>query len=260
MSFVHSKGFKYFKNLIIGLGAAVVLLGALFKIQSWPYASEMLTAGLVTEAVLFALLGIIGPEKDYYWEKMYPNLDTYNRKKVVEGFEPALSSGGSATQELDKMLESSNINQNMIDKLGDSLKGLGSSVDQLSNVTSTLEATDAYSTNAMAAADALGKVASSAGTFNVDTEEFNRYQEQVANGTKNLAALNAVYELELQDTNNHLKSINKFYGNLSTAISNLDDSLEDTQKYKEQMADLTRNLSSLNSVYGNILSAMQANR
>ena len=70
MAFYKSSWFKYLKNFIIGVGAAVVMLGALFKIQSWPYASEMLTAGLVTEAFLFALLGILPPDKDYYWEKI----------------------------------------------------------------------------------------------------------------------------------------------------------------------------------------------
>ncbi len=77
-NFVKSAGFKYFKNLLIGVGASVVLLGALFKIQSWPYADEMLTGGMITEAILFFFLGIIGPEKDYYWEKLYPGLDKYN--------------------------------------------------------------------------------------------------------------------------------------------------------------------------------------
>ena len=55
----------------------VVLIGALFKIQSWPYASELLTIGLLTEAGLFFMLGVLGPEKDYYWEKLYPGLDDY---------------------------------------------------------------------------------------------------------------------------------------------------------------------------------------
>ena len=63
MSFVKSKGFKYLKNLLIGVGAAVVLVGALFKLESWPYASEMLVLGLGTEALIFLVLGILGPEK-----------------------------------------------------------------------------------------------------------------------------------------------------------------------------------------------------
>ena len=77
MSFVKSKGFKYAKNLIIGAGAAVVLMGALFKLQSWPYASEMLIVGLSVEALIFLMLGVIGPDKDYYWEKLYPGLADY---------------------------------------------------------------------------------------------------------------------------------------------------------------------------------------
>ena len=78
MSFLKTKGFKYLKNLIIGVGASVVLLGALFKIMSWPLADEMLIAGMITEAILFFFLGVIGPDKDYYWEKLYPGLDSYS--------------------------------------------------------------------------------------------------------------------------------------------------------------------------------------
>ena len=78
MSFLKSKGFKYIKNLIIGVGAAVVLLGALFKLESWEGASEMLIIGLSVEAGIFLFLGLIGPEKDYYWEKLYPGLDNYS--------------------------------------------------------------------------------------------------------------------------------------------------------------------------------------
>jgi hypothetical protein len=76
--FLKSAGFKYLKNLLIGVGASLVLLGALFKIQSKPNADLWLTIGMYTEAILFFFLGIIGPEKDYYWEKLYPGLDKYN--------------------------------------------------------------------------------------------------------------------------------------------------------------------------------------
>ena len=77
MSIIHSGWFAYLKNMIIGLGAAVVLIGALFKIMSWPGANEALTAGLLTEAGLFIMLGLLPPHKDYYWERLYPGLDKY---------------------------------------------------------------------------------------------------------------------------------------------------------------------------------------
>ena len=78
MSFVKTKGFKYFKNLVIGLGASVVLMGALAKLESWPWASTALIVGLSTEAFIFLFLGLIGPEPDYYWDKLYPGLDDYH--------------------------------------------------------------------------------------------------------------------------------------------------------------------------------------
>lgn len=78
MSFLKSKGFKYLKNLLIGVGAAFVLAGALFKIESWEGASEMLILGMGIEAFIFLFLGIIGPEPDYYWDKLYPGLSNYS--------------------------------------------------------------------------------------------------------------------------------------------------------------------------------------
>jgi hypothetical protein len=84
MSIFHSPGFKYFKNLVIGIGAALVMRGALYKIQSWEmpniggFTINLLTVGLVTEAILFAMLGLLGPENDYYWEKLYPGLNKHD--------------------------------------------------------------------------------------------------------------------------------------------------------------------------------------
>ena len=96
MSILKSKGFKYFKNLIIGLGAAAVMMGALGKINSEPWGGTMITIGLITEACLFAFLGLIGPEKDYYWEKLYPGLDKYNTSIA-----PLSAGGAGASRALD---------------------------------------------------------------------------------------------------------------------------------------------------------------
>jgi gliding motility-associated protein GldL len=86
----------------------------------------------------------------------------------------------------------------------------------------------------------------------------SQYHSQVQSATKNLAALNAVYEMELQDTNTHLKTMNKFIGNLSTAMNSLESSLADTEKFKTQMGGLAGNLEKLNGIYGNMLSAMRS--
>ena len=80
MAIYKTDWFKYLKNFMIGVGASIVMIGALFKILSMVGGDVMLTAGLVTEAILFLVLGILPPEKDYYWEKLYPGLDDYHAR------------------------------------------------------------------------------------------------------------------------------------------------------------------------------------
>ena len=76
----------------------------------------------------------------------------------------------------------------------------------------------------------------------------------------NLSALNAVYELELQDSSNHLKSMNKFYQEMSVTLQNFTDSANDSKQFKDEVGRLAKSLSTLNSIYGNMLSAMNQPR
>jgi len=92
---------------------------------------------------------------------------------------------------------------------------------------------------------------------NIDSKA---YHDQVNGLARNLAALNAVYELELQDSSAHLKSMNKFYSNLSLTMQNFNESLDDSKQFREEVGRLARNLASLNSVYGNMLTAMNQPR
>lgn len=262
MGIFKSYWFKYVKNFLIGMGAAFIIIGALFKIMHWEGANEILTYAMMGEAAIFALQAILPPDKDYYWEKYYPGLDDYSAKVQPLA---AGAGGGSTTTvtELNKQLESANVNEGLIKRLGSHLNSLADNVKALSDTTNATGATGEYTKYAKEAAAALSKVKTAyenAATVGADlgtaSEHTKKYQEQIQSVSKNLAALNAVYELELQDTNNHLKAMNKFYSNLTNAINNLNDSVEDTKTYRQQMANLSKNLSTLNNVYGNMLSAM----
>ena len=94
MAFMKSPGVKYAKNFIIGVGASIVMLGALYKIQSWEMPTiggvtfDLLTIGLGVEAFLFLLIALVGPDPDYYWDKLYPGLSQY------DGDVQPLSTGG----------------------------------------------------------------------------------------------------------------------------------------------------------------------
>lgn len=230
--FFESKAGQRLKNLIIGAGAAVVILGALFKLMSWPGAGPMLIAGLTTEAILFLLLGILPPHPDLHWEKYYPGVTVSphldeNFKEVDAGKPQA-----SVTDQLNDMIENANIDRNLIERLGNNLGKLGETVSSISDVADVSSATSQYSEEAKAAAAALAemKVAYQGATSSIQglgatTEEFKGYQEQVQAVAKNLASLNSLYEVELQSTTGNLKALNQ-------------------------------NLAALNNVYGNMLTAM----
>lgn len=190
MSFIHSKGFKYFKNLVIGVGAAVVMIGALAKITNHPAGNILITAGLLTEAFLFAMLGILGPEKDYYWEKLYPGLDKHNAQ--VTPLSAGVSGDVGSVRPLDgQAVESS----------------LGGMLEELQTMSASL------------------------------------------------SSLKALQEVDFSQTGEQLKTMNNFYTKMNDAMASLNESVEDTKLYKEQMSSLNRNLTSLNSVYGNVLNA-----
>src|SRR6202012_1902264 len=137
-------------------------------------------------------------------------------------------------------------------------------VDNIKDVSGALAATTEYTNKTKEAAIALDSMkgayqnaTTTIGHFNSAAESTKQFHEQVQVLNKNLGSLNAIYELELQDTNNHLKAMNSFYGNLVQASQAMQSSVDDAKKTQEQIALLAKNLGNLNHVYGNMLSAMQ---
>lgn len=202
MSFLKSKGFKYLKNLVIGVGASVVLLGALFKIMSWEGADIMLTAGMIVEAALFFFLGVIGPDKDYYWEKLYPGLDSYDApiqplsagiSTVTPVNTPALN-GEVVEQQLGGMLQEL---QGMSRSLG-SLKSL-QEVD-FSGTKEQLKSMNNFYTKLN---EAMADLIDSA-------EETKVVKEGLTDLNKNISKLNTTYS-----------SLNNVYGSVITAMANV---------------------------------------
>jgi hypothetical protein len=182
MSFFKSPTFKYLKNLLIGLGAAVVMIGALGKINSEPWGGPAITAGLVVEAILFALLGILGPEKDYYWEKLYPGLDQYssNLSPLTAGEvskAPKALDGEDMSNKLGGML---NELQNMSKSLG-SLKAL-----QEVDFTQTGDQLKTMNNFYAKMGDAMKNLSDG-------IEDTKVYKDQITALNKNLGSLNSVY-------------------------------------------------------------------
>jgi gliding motility-associated protein GldL len=254
--------FNKFMPLLYGLGAAVVIVGAMFKIMHWPGAGPMLVVGLSTEAVIFAFSAFQPVHKDPDWTRVYPQLaDDFDNYEDESG---APSTNNGLTKKLDDMLADGNVNQDVINKLGAGMQTLASTVGKLKDFTDASVASNEYAANVKTASAQIlemnksySKTVDAMSSMANASQDAKEYHAQVQSITKNLGALNAVYEMELADANNHLRAMNKFYSNLSSAMENMADASKDTEQFKNELAKLSGNLTKLNSVYGNMLSAMK---
>lgn len=250
---------------IYGIGAAVVIIGAMFKILHYPGADLMLVVGLTTEAVIFFFSAFEPKHNDPDWSKVYPELaEDYDGAHGIMRRPGSSDDNGSVTKKLDHMLESSKIGPELIDSLGRGMKSLSESASKISTLGNASLATEEYANHVKAASKSLVDMNKSyATTVSAMSEMANaskdakEYHSQVQNVTKNLGALNAVYEMELQDTNSHLKAMNKFYANMSAAMDNMTEASKETEQFKGELSKLTGNLTSLNRVYGSMLTAMK---
>jgi len=259
-------------HVAISWGASIVILGALAKIVHWGgvYANYIIGVGLVTEAILFFLTGLRQPDQEPAWERVYPELsDDFNGElpKASARPVPAAAPAFSSTAALDKMLVDAKIGPELIESLGNGLRTFGDKVAAISNVADASTATQEFTSKVKTASvsfDGLSGAFEKATAQLVEMGNSNAgasaYHDQVNALAKNLSALNAVYELELQDSSAHLKSMNKFYQNLSLTMNNFNESMEDSKQFKDEVGKLAKNLASLNAIYGNMLSAMNQPR
>ncbi len=259
-SFFESTAFKKIMAKVYGIGAAVVILGALFKIKHWPGADPMLIIGMGTEVFIFMISAFEPLHKEIDWSLVYPEL------AGIESNEKEKKNKGTISQQLDKMLEEAKVGPELISSLGSGLKSLSDNVGNLKDLSSAANATNDYTKNVQQATQAISGLNSSytkaveAMNGMVSASEGSKeYGAQIDKMTKNLSSLNSVYELEIKESNSHLKSINEFVGNLSKVVSNLSDTHGQTESFKTEIGKLSKNLGALNNVYGNMLSAMNVN-
>jgi len=271
--FFASKGYKNLMKYVYGYGAAIVIIGALFKIQHWPGADIMLIAGLSTEAIIFGLSAMEPLHAEPNWAVYYPYLlpeDERPEGQDVSAFPKPHEIGGGkgsggTTEMVAEMMEKAKIDQALLDRLGNAMRDLSHNAEQLKSVSSAASATDSYVSSLEEAAkkmstltDSYEKASASIAGMTSNTEEGASFGEQMQKVSTNLAALNNVYELQLQGSSAHLEATQGFQKQVADMMQNLSASVDDTKLYRENMALLAQNLTDLNNVYGNMLKAMRA--
>jgi gliding motility-associated protein GldL len=284
-----SSGWKNFMAKLYGIGASIVIVGALFKIQHWPYASLMLTVGLLIEATIFFFSAFEPLHEEIDWSLVYPELAGIQEDETTElsahdskhrvgsgggGFSGGGGAGSVALAKFDEMLEKAEITPDLFQKLGVGMKKLSESTSNMNAMGDVSVASTKYMSTINVANESLGKLSdsyqSTAKVINETGSAYHNmadslssievggksYQQQLESLNKNLSALNTVYELQRKGADEHIKESDNLYKGVQGLMKDLTESAGDTKKYREQIAKLNDNLSALNNVYGNMLSAM----
>ncbi len=187
-----------------GLGAAVVIIGALFKLMHWPGASEMLIAGLGTEAFIFAMSAFEPVHKELDWSLVYPELAGGEAKKKEVKKENPAEASGLLSQKLDNLLKEAKIDGELMSSLGNSIKNFESAAKGIAPTVDAVASTKKYSEEMTAAAsqmealNSLYKVQLESAERNAAAnrdiaENATKLQEEMSAMTKNIAQLNSVY-------------------------------------------------------------------
>jgi gliding motility-associated protein GldL len=279
---------KKINTMATGFGAAVVIVGAMFKIQHWPGATVMLIGGLSVEAVLFIMGAFEEPHMAVDWTILYPELDTWSEplEDEAEGEHDeegeqsfnlddssdisAISeeSGDAVSQKLDRMLQDANIGSDLIESLGKGMRNLSDSASNMGDLANIAPATEDFVSSVSIAKSKVESLSDNYSKANQTLDNLIAasdgdgvsYSEELGKMSKNLSELNGVYEMQLNSSGQNIKLNSEVNENISALLQNLSDSVEDTKRYKEQVAELGNNLEQLNTVYGNMLSAMNFNR
>ena len=212
---VNGKRFKNFMAKLYGIGAAVVIMGALFKIIHLKGADLMLIIGLTTEAVIFAISAFEAQPKEYDWTLAYPELENEPAKEK----KARRSGGGTVTQELDRMLEEAKIGPELLDSLSAGMRKLSETAASLNTATDAAGATAAYSQQLGAAAknmEALNalyavQLESSASQMEVQSAVL----EKLGASAQSAESLST----EVTKLSQNLAQLNNVYGNMLTAMS-----------------------------------------
>lgn len=259
-------------SVAYGLGASIVIIGALFKITHIRGANEALFVGMVTEAIIFALSALQKPHVEYDWSKVYPQIDEdydWDGIPIVTG-----NGNESPTNKLDEMLQNADIDQTMIERLGSGLKKLGDSTAKLNDISNASVATNQFVDNMKSASQSAQtlskKYGETAEALGNEVAATNEYSSKVKEVSQAVSGLKKVYVeagdslkediTATQKLSESIRSASESAGKLSESyhksaqsvaqnIETLQKSTDKNTAFNQQLGRLSENLSSLNSLY-----------
>ncbi len=276
MKFANSKGWKLFMSRVYGWGAAIVILGALFKIMHWQYADGMLILGMGVEVIVFFLSGFENPPEEPNWSLIYPELDGKEANNVPS--RATHSVGGVAnitlSNNLDKLLEEANIGPELINNLGRGLRNLSDNASRLADMSNAAVATNQYVQHIESASKSVVELnqtykntaeylkhgislsqeytGSMKSAANAMTELSDSYKQTAATTKENIYA-SEEYAKSVRQATAYSNQMGEAYSKHASLLTNVVESFENTashgKAYNDQLQRTTHNLSALNAAY-----------
>jgi gliding motility-associated protein GldL len=285
MSFLESKGVKRVIAMAYGLGASVVIAGALFKLMHWPFASAMLIAGMGTEAVIFVISAFEPLPKEYHWDTVFPELSestivpdnrpTMRSQQTGRGGGGSSSSGGGGGVNFDL-----NIDQGTTEGLKENIRKFSDSMGQMSELSNLVTAASDLAGKMYSTSDSIVSIGESAGalsdSYNKSSQVIQQINEQSKAGLeqiytgyeyyrgqletlgRTMGALNSSYELYLQESQKIQDDYGVLHNEIQQLAGNINISISETQKLGVQMTSLNNNVENLNTIYGSMLTAVNS--
>lgn len=191
-------------NMVYGLGAAIVIIGALFKIQHWPHGSLILTIGMIVEAIVFTISAFEKQGGELDWSLVYPELSGGASLGAKKSKEEPKDAEGLLSKKLDNLLKDAKIDGELMASLGESIKNFEGAAKGISPTVDSMAATKKYGEEMTLAAaqmeslNSLYKVqmesASRQASINEEAvENAGKLKEQMQSLASNLSSLNGVY-------------------------------------------------------------------
>lgn len=280
--FLETPFFRRFMAVAYGLGASLVILGALFKINHYPGATEMLLVGMVTEAIIFALSALQKPHVEPDWSKVHPELikdyhgiepDPETMQKVAAA-RPVASPAGNQFTQLDLMLKDVNLDDSVISKLGSGLTKLSESASKLNDLASANLATQEFVTNMQTASQSVSNLSKSYSDASlavnkelVATNDLTSKIQEVStaatglkdaygNVTKSIkedifttAELSQTIKNTTESAARLSDSYMKSADNIAKTVEELKNSSSNSETFNKQLGTLSENLQNLNKIY-----------
>ena len=226
-------------NVVYGLGAAVVILGALFKLQGWPGANIMLIVGLGVEALIFVLSAFDPPTShDWDWSKVYPQLNP----------EGAASSAGQVSN----IMKEAKLDPAVLKSVGDGMKKMAAQANNINDLAGASVAAKAYEESIKGATQSLQSVNDSYMTISATAKDLANSSSSV----KEAVGLTEEYKNNLKSASSSLGAIVTASGQLTETASNMSKAQNDALKLQKELQDLTENLNKLNKIYVGMYDAM----